>query len=120
LRAAVRDTHGAGQLMTLPDAVAALGLALLDTGESVAGTRLLATASAWRRQRSIAPAGRWLRAQVERAEPGLPKADRERAERTPFGSMRSLTALDPGLATQVLDLRGLGAAAGVGAVHIPS
>jgi predicted ATPase len=120
LRAAVRDTHGAGQLMTLPDAVAALGLALLDTGESVAGTRLLAIASAWRRQRSIAPAGRWLRAQVERAEPGLPKVDRERGERTPFGSMRGLTAVDPGLVTQVLDLRGLGAAAGVGAVRIPS
>jgi predicted ATPase/DNA-binding SARP family transcriptional activator len=107
LRAAVRDTHAAGQLMTLPDAVAALGLALLDTGESVAGTRLLATASAWRRQRSIAPAGRWLRAQLERAEPGLPEADRQRGERTPFGSMRGLTAVDPGLVTQVLDLRGL-------------
>ena len=113
LRAAVRDTHGAGQLMTLPDAVAALGLALLDTGESVAGRGLLATASAWRRQRSIAPAGRWLRAQAERAERGLSRADRERGERTPFGSMRGLAALDAGLATQVLDLRGLGATAGV-------
>jgi hypothetical protein len=92
----------------------------LDTGESVAGTRLLATAWSWRRQRSIAPAGRWLRAQVERAEPGLPEADLERAERMPFGSMRGLTAFDPGLATRVVDLRGLGAAAVVGAVRIPS
>jgi hypothetical protein len=120
LRAAVRDTHGAGQLMTLPDAVAVLGLALMDTGESVAGAQLLATASAWWRQRSIAPAGRWLRAQAQRAEPGLSEADRDRGERTPFGSMRGLAALDPGLVTQVLDLRGLGAAAPVGAARIPS
>ena len=96
LRAAVHDTHSAGQLLTLPDAVAALGLALLDTGESVAGTGLLATASAWRRQRSIAPAGRWLRAEAERAELGLSRADRERGERTPFGSMRSRPSLTPG------------------------
>ena len=47
-------------------------------------------------------------------------ADRERGERTPFGSMRGLTAVDPGLATQVLDLRGLDAAAVVGAGRMPS
>jgi hypothetical protein len=34
--------------------------------------------------------------------------------------MRALTALDAGLVTRVLDLRGLGAAARVGAVRIPS
>ena len=108
LREAIRLGHDCGQLLPLPEALAVLGSALTAAQPAVA-VRLLAAAEAWRNARSIA-IGRSARAVVAEAEAVLAtavqagqlsraqvEAERERGARTPFGSLRGLFLLDPGL-----------------------
>jgi hypothetical protein len=108
LREAVRLGHDCGQLLPLPEVVALLGGALVNDEPAVAA-RLLAAAESWRTTRSIA-IGRSARAVVAEAEAALEKmvrsgrltpegldAERRRGARTPFGSLRGLYMLDPGL-----------------------
>jgi predicted ATPase/DNA-binding SARP family transcriptional activator len=108
LREAIRLGHDCGQLLPLPEVVAVLGSALMAEQPAVA-VRLLAAAEAWRTARSIA-IGRSARAVVAEAEAVLAEAVRaghlsqeqveaetERGARTPFGSLRGLFMLDPGL-----------------------
>jgi hypothetical protein len=105
LRRAVRLGHDCGQLLSLPELVALLGAALVDVDPAV-GARLLAAAAAWRADREIAWVSGSARAVVEAAEAALMNgmipaerllAERGRGAETPFGSMRGLFMLDPGL-----------------------
>jgi predicted ATPase/DNA-binding SARP family transcriptional activator len=120
LREAVRLGHDCGQLLSLPEVVALLGSALVQDEPAVAA-RLLAAAEAWREARSIAAVGRCARSVVAEAEVALAAAvgagrlsleqvaaERRRGARTPFGSLRGLIMLDPGIVPdpRTLDLTG--------------
>jgi predicted ATPase/DNA-binding SARP family transcriptional activator len=130
LRAAIRLGHDCGQLLALPEAVALLGGALVTDQPRVAA-RLLAAAEAWRAAHSIRAVPRSSRAIVAEAELALAvavgagelrieelEADRRRGVGTPFGSLRGLGLLDPGLRgttepvdprePDVIDLRSVG------------
>jgi predicted ATPase/DNA-binding SARP family transcriptional activator len=105
LREAIRLAHDCGQVLSLPEVVAMLAAAMASS-DPAAAIRLTAASRAWRSQRSIVIAGRWTRDRLERAEAelaacGLPAAavevERDRGARTPFGSLRGLSMLDPGL-----------------------
>jgi tetratricopeptide (TPR) repeat protein len=106
LRRAIQLAHDCGQLLSLPAVAGVLGAALLEQDAAVA-TRLLAAGRAWREDRSIALVGRSVRSVVVKAEAALAAGagpagrqadtERSRGERTPFGSLRGLTMLDPAL-----------------------
>jgi predicted ATPase/DNA-binding SARP family transcriptional activator len=131
LREAIRLGHDCGQLLPLPEVVTLLGGALVNDQPRVAA-RLLAAAETWRTVRSIAAVSRSARAVVAEAEAVLQAAieageltaeeldaERRRGAGTPFGSLRGLCMLDPGLrpnpgmvdltsvdvASEVIDLR---------------
>ncbi|HST85746.1 MAG TPA: BTAD domain-containing putative transcriptional regulator [Kineosporiaceae bacterium] len=109
LREAIRLGHDCGQLLPLPEVVALLGSVLVSDQPRVAA-RLLAAAEAWRAAHSIRAVPRLSRAIVAEAEAALAiavgagelsvdqlEAERRRGAGTPFGSLRGLCLLDPGL-----------------------
>lgn len=111
LRRAVQMAHDCGQMLSLPETVGLLGAALLDDEPAVA-TRLLAASRAWRAVRGLSLVNGAAREVIEKAETelllGASPLEQARGERVPFGSLRGLTMLDPGLrrAPRVIDLRG--------------
>ena len=102
--------HAAGQLLTVPDTVSLLGVAMLDVGESRAAARLLAAGETWRAARGQALVGRLVRLVVADAKQRLPSALKaeelvaEQAEgaMAPYGS---LAALRPLWRVETADLR---------------
>ena len=107
LRRAVRLAHDCGQLLSLPEVIGLLGASLV-RDDPRTGARLLAAARAWQAERSIAAVSRSAQTAVADAETWLLTtssavssdqlaAERQRGASTPFGSMRRLYALDPGL-----------------------
>jgi predicted ATPase/DNA-binding SARP family transcriptional activator len=106
IREAIRLAHECGRLISLPEMVGLLAMVQAQD-DPVVAVRLFAATHAWRRTRSITPVGRYLRSVVDRAELELVQraplpaqvstVEQGRGAHTPFGSLRGLTRLDPGL-----------------------
>lgn len=103
----MRLGHDCGQLLSLPELIGLLGACLV-RDDPRTGARLLAGARAWQAERSIAAVSRSAQTAIADAETWLLTsssavssdqlaAERQRGGSTPFGSMRRLYALDPGL-----------------------
>jgi predicted ATPase len=95
---AVRLHHSAGQLLTVPDTISLLGVALLQAGRAPEGARMLAAGAAWRSSHGLAVIGRLAQQVIAAAEaqlaamPSTPQiaADAARGLATPYGSIESL------------------------------
>jgi tetratricopeptide (TPR) repeat protein len=115
---AARKIHGSGLLLTLPDTISLLGVALLRSGQPVEAAQMLAAGAAWRAERGLVIVSRITRRTVGEAEAEL-ELVRTRAAGTelalaiedaavrgagaPFGWIEALDlpAVDAGAPTQI-------------------
>jgi tetratricopeptide (TPR) repeat protein len=81
---AARKIHGSGLLLTLPDTISLLGVALLRSGQPVEAARMLAAGAAWRTDRGLVTVSRITRRSVAAAEAELAQL-RSRSAGTELG-----------------------------------
>jgi predicted ATPase/DNA-binding SARP family transcriptional activator len=110
LEDAIRFTHSAGQLLTLPDIVSLLGVALLQTGQAGAAARMLTAGQSWREVRGLAVVGRLAQREIARATvelAALPMTEEIRAERARGAAAQfgRIEALDLPTTVDVRDAR---------------